>query len=322
MHDRSSIMVSMANVLSTEKRAAVVRCLVEGNSIRATVRMTGVAKNTVTKLLVDLGAACAKFQDRELRDLPCKRIQCDEIWSFVYAKKKNVPQEKRGEFGFGDVYTWVALDADTKLVVSYLVGERNKEDARLFMHDLAPRFAERVQVSTDGFQAYLKAVPEAFDKQVDFAVVLKLFGHDSIDQDYYAQPKCIGEVIRRRTGDPDPKHISTSYVERQNLTMRMGMRRMTRLTNAFSKKVENLTAAVSLHFAYYNFCRIHASLKTTPAVATGITDHVWTVEEIVALLDQDTRLGGKVRHGSKPSKATVAKRKSRAQIAAERRKSN
>lgn len=311
MHDRSSIMVSMANVLSTEKRAAVVRCLVEGNSIRATVRMTGVAKNTVTKLLVDLGSACAKYQDRVMRDLPTERLQCDEIWSFVYAKKKNVPEEKQGEFGYGDVYTWVALDADTKLVVTYLVGERTQEDARYFMHDLARRIPDRVQITTDGFRPYLKAVPEAFEGRADFATVLKLFGHDSVDQDYYAQPKCIGEVIRRKSGHPDPKHVSTSYVERQNLTMRMGMRRMTRLTNAFSKKVENLTHAVSLHFMHYNFCRVHQTLKMTPAMATGLTDHVWTAEEVVGLLD-DPNKAGKKRHGAKPSASAVYQRQRRA----------
>ena len=316
MPDRSSIMVSMANVLSTEKRAAVVRCLVEGNSIRATVRMTGVAKNTVTKLLADLGAACAKYQDRTLRKLDCDFIQCDEIWSFVYAKKKNVPKEKQGEFGYGDVYTWVAIDADTKLVVTYLVGERKLEDARLFMHDLAKRIPDRVQISTDGFKAYLKAVPEAFEGRADFATVLKLFGHMKVDDDYYAQPRCIGQVERRRMGDPDYKHVSTSYVERQNLTMRMGMRRMTRLTNAFSKKVENLTAAVSLHFMHYNFCRVHQSLKTTPAVASGVTDHVWTVEELVGLLEQPIKAEGRQRHGSKPTAGAKAKAESRARLKA------
>jgi IS1 family transposase len=273
--------------------------------------MTGVAKNTVTKLLVDLGSACAKYQDRTLRDLATERIQCDEIWSFVYAKKKNVPEEKRGEFGYGDIYTWVAIDADSKLVATYLVGERSLEDARHFMHDLAGRISDRVQISTDGFKAYLKAVPEAFEGRADFATVLKLFGHDRVDQDYYAQPRCIGEVIRRKTGHPDPDHISTSYVERQNLTMRMGMRRFTRLTNAFSKKVENLTHAVSLHFMHYNFCRVHKTLKTTPAVAAGIADHVWTVEELVGLLD-DPNKSGKRTHGSRPSPAAVRQRAYRA----------
>lgn len=281
-------MVSM-NKLSRERRAQVIRCLVEGNSIRATVRMTGAAKNTVTKLLVDLGAACAEYQNRVMRDLPCQRIQCDEIWSFVYAKRKNVPDERRGEFGVGDVYTWVAIDADTKLVPTYMVGERTFEDAKFFMEDLADRLANRVQLSTDGYKAYLKAVPNAFGKDIDFAQVLKIFGHNDLDHDYYRQPECIGQVERRRSGRPDPKHISTSYVERQNLTMRMGMRRFTRLTNAFSKKVENLAHAVSLHFAHYNFCRVHKSLGTTPAVAAGLTDHVWKVEELVDLLETERK---------------------------------
>lgn len=278
-------MVSMANVLSNQKRAAVVRCLVEGNSIRATVRMTGAAKNTVTKLLVDLGAACASYQNAVMVDLDCKRIHCDEIWSFVYAKRANVPAEMSDEPWIGDVYTWVAIDADTKLVPTYMVGERTYDDAKFFMEDLASRLAGRVQLTTDGFGGYKKAVPLAFGKDVDFAQVLKHFGKESIDDHYYGPPKCLGETIHRRSGRPDAKHVSTSYVERQNLTMRMGMRRMTRLTNAFSKKVENLAHAVSLHFMHYNFCRIHKTLGTTPAVAAGIADHGWTVEELVGLLD-------------------------------------
>lgn len=292
-------MVSM-NQLSREKRAAVVRCLVEGNSIRATVRMTGVAKNTVTKLLTDLGTACAKYQDRVMRDLPCERIQCDEIWSFVYAKRKNVPEDLQGEFGIGDVYTWVAIDADTKLVATYLVGERTMADARFFMRDLAGRVANRVQITTDGFYAYKKVVPEAFEGKVDFATVMKVFGHDSIDH-AYDPAHCVGEVVRKRNGDPDMAKASTSYVERGNLTMRMGMRRFTRLTNAFSKKVENLTAAVSLHFMHYNFCRVHQTLKTTPAVRSGVTDHVWTVEELVDLLDTvKLKSKGRKDHGMSP----------------------
>ncbi|MDQ3620293.1 MAG: IS1 family transposase [Actinomycetota bacterium] len=275
----------MANVLSTQKRAAVVRCLVEGNSIRATVRITGVAKNTVTKLLVDLGQACSNYQNRVMKDLPCERLQVDEIWSFVYAKKRNVPDDRKGEYGMGDVYTWTAIDADTKLVPTWLVGERTLEDGKLFMEDLAGRLANRVQLTTDGHKAYLKAVPYAFGKEIDHAVLLKLYGNFPSD-DYYSPPHCVGEIARTRSGRPDPKHVSTSYVERQNLTMRMGMRRFTRLTNAFSKKVENLAHAVSLHYMHYNFCRVHQTLKTTPAVKAGVADHVWTIEELVGLLDR------------------------------------
>ena len=277
------------NRLPKTKRIQVVACLVEGNSIRATTRMTGVAKNTVVKLLVDLGRACAEFQDGEMQDLPCKRIQCDEIWSFVYAKAKNVPEEYRGEFGYGDVWTWTALDADTKLVPSWLVGERTVEDATAFISDLASRLASRVQLTTDGHRPYLQAVENAFGAEIDYAMLVKLFGADPQPEKRYSPAKITGTRTQTIMGDPDPGHVSTSYVERQNLTMRMGMRRFTRLTNAFSKKVENLAAAVALHYMHYNFARPHKTLSkpypTTPAMAAGITDHVWTLEEIVGLLD-------------------------------------
>jgi IS1 family transposase len=274
------------NRLTTEKRARVVACLVEGNSIRATVRMTGVAKNTVTKLLVDLGETCAEYQDRVMRDLPCQRLECDEIWAFVYAKKKNVPEDKRGEFGYGDVWTWVALDSDTKLIPTWMVGNRNAEDASAFMNDVARRMASRVQLSTDGYAPYLQAVRGAF-REVDYGQIQKIYGNPEGSAGRCSPGKCIGASAYRVSGDPDPEKISTSYVERQNLTMRMGMRRYTRLTNAFSKKVENLGAAVALHFMFYNFARPHSSLgsKTTPAMAAGISDHVWSLDEIVGLLD-------------------------------------
>lgn len=275
-------MVSM-NRLSTEKRAQVVACLVEGNSIRATVRMTGVAKNTVSKLLTDLGTVCSVHQDRVMRDLPCERIQCDEIWTFVGAKRKNVPPEKRDEYG--DVWTWVALDADTKLVPTYRVGGRDIGVASAFMADLAKRLRYRVQLTTDGHGAYLVAVKNAFGNEIDYGQLVKLYGPDPAEERRYSPPVCTSITASVITGDPDPEHISTSYVERQNLTMRMSMRRFTRLTNAFSKKVENLAAAVSLHFMHYNFCRVHKSLGTTPAVAAGVTDHVWTIHEIIALLE-------------------------------------
>jgi len=281
-------MVSM-NRLRRERQAAVVRALVEGNSIRATVRLTGVAKNTITKLLVDLGEACSAYQDRTLRNLPCQRVQVDEIWAFVNAKHKNVPEKHRDELGWGDVWTWVAIDADTKLVPSWLVGAHTATEALAVMDDLRTRLASRVQLTTDGQHAYISAVEEAFGIDVDFAQLVKLYGHDPEADTKYSPAKCIGIETYVRRGDPDPAHISTSYVERQNLTMRMGMRRFTRLTNAFSRKVENLAAAVSLHFMYYNFARPHKTLANpyprTPAMAAGITDHVWKIEEIVGLLD-------------------------------------
>ena len=283
-------MVNM-NRLSTEKRAQVIGCLVEGMSIRATVRVTGAAKNTVTKLLVDLGKACSEYQDRILRDLSCKRIECDEIWSFVHAKAKNVPEEHQGEFGYGDVWTWVAIDADTKLVPSWLVGRRDIEDATVFLTDVADRMAHRVQLTTDGHKPYLKAVDRAFGTAVDYAVIQKLYGNEPEGQKRYSPAQCLGVETQVVRGNPDPAHISTSYVERQNLTMRMGMRRFTRLTNAFSKKAENLAHAVSLHFMYYNFARPHKSLANpyprTPAMAAGVADHIWTLKEIAELLESN-----------------------------------
>ena len=276
--------------LSREQRAAVVRCLVEGNSIRSTVRMTGAAKNTVTKLLVDLGRACSEYQDAALRDLPCKRIQCDEIWAFVYAKQKNVPEPMVGQYGVGDVWTFTGICADCKLIPSWLVGERNEVDATAFIKDLSDRLANRVQLTTDGHKPYLEAVETVFGGDIDYSQLIKLYGSDPEAETRYSPAKCIGVESRRITGNPDPEHVSTSYVERQNLTMRMGMRRFTRLTNAFSKKAENLAHAVSLHFMYYNFCRVHKTIGTTPAVEAGIADHVWSVDELVGLLDKRNRI--------------------------------
>ncbi len=278
-------MVSM-NKLTSAKRTAVVAALVEGNSIRATVRMTGVAKNTIVKLLVALGAACAGYQDETLRNLPCRRLQCDEIWSFVGAKDKNVPAEKAGTFGIGSVWTWTAIDADTKLVPSFLVGTRDLGSAFTFISDLASRLRSRVQLTTDGHKPYLSAVEDAFGGDVDYAVLQKLYGSDPAGEKRYSPAQCIGTRCEIVQGDPDPKHISTSYVERQNLTMRMSMRRFTRLTNAFSKKVENHAAAVALYFMYYNFGRVHQTLRVTPAMEAGVSDHIWTIEEIVGLLDR------------------------------------
>jgi IS1 family transposase len=285
------------NRLSTERRAQMVACLVEGNSIRATVRMTGAAKNTVVKLLEDLGEACSEYQDGALTNLPCRRIECDEIWSFCYAKQKNVPEEHRGTFGYGDVWTWTALDADTKLAPSWLVGERTVHDAYVFLSDLKSRLRYRVQLTTDGHKPYLTVVEPLFGSDgIDFVMLHKLYGNEGEEeQRRYSPAVCTGIDKRVICGEPDDRLISTSYVERQNLTMRMGMRRFTRLTNAFSKKVENLAHAVSLHYMHYNFCRVHQSLtitredgrriKRTPAMAAGVADHPWSIYELVGLLE-------------------------------------
>ncbi|HEY4894941.1 MAG TPA: IS1 family transposase [Solirubrobacteraceae bacterium] len=283
------------NRLSTEKRAQIIGCLVEGNSIRATVRMTGAAKNTVTKLLVDLGEACAGYQDRVLRDVPCTTLEVDEIWAYCYAKQRNVPDEHKGEYGYGDVWTWTAICADTKLVPSWLVGERTAEDAWCFLADLKNRVPIVEQITSDGYRAYESAAGLTFGRDIDWAMLQKIYATDRSGKARYSPAVCTGTKVRVLKGDPDPAKISTSYVERQNLTMRMGMRRFTRLTNGFSKKVENLAHAVSLHYLHYNFARVHSSLtitddggktiKRTPAMAAGVTDHVWTLTEIAGLLD-------------------------------------
>lgn len=277
-------MIESMNRLPNQKRAQILGMLVEGNSLRATSRLADVSINTVTKLLVDLGVACAAYHDEHVKNLRLRRIQCDEIWAFCYAKEKNLPAEKRGQFGFGDVWTWVAIDADTKLVPSFMVGTRGAQTAKSFMDDLASRLANRVQLTTDGHRVYLNAVENAFGSEVDYAMLVKLYGNDSEPESRYSPAECVGCQEIGITGRPDPKHISTSYVERQNLTMRMNMRRFTRLTNAFSKKIENHVAMVAIHFMHYNFARIHKSLRITPAMAAGITDHVWSLEEIVMLL--------------------------------------
>ena len=284
---RSSTIVSM-NTLTNEKRCRVIAALVEGNSIRASVRMTGVAKNTIVKLLADVGTACWEYQDRVMRDLTCKRIQCDEIWSFCYAKKKNVPRDKQGEFGYRDVWTWTAIDADTKLVPCWLVGLRDAGYATEFIADLAKRLRNRVQLTTDGHKAYLEAVEDAFGGDIDYAMLLKLYGPETkaTNETRYSPAVCTGALQTTISGHPDYKHVSTSFAERQNLTMRMSMRRVTRLTNAFSKKIENLEAAVALHFMNYNFCRIHQSLRVTPAMEAGIAKRIWQISDIVDLLDK------------------------------------
>lgn len=279
-------MVSM-NKLTKEKRVQVLAALVEGNSIRSTVRMTGISKNTITKLLRDVGRVCERYQNEIMVDLSCKRIQVDEIWSFCYSKEKSVPEDLKGHFGYGDVWTWVALDADTKLVPSWLIGGRDAGWATAFLRDLAGRLKHRVQLTSDGHRAYLSAVEDAFGGDVDYATLIKLYGKDKgkAEQKYSPAP-VTGCKLAVINGNPDTRHISTSYVERQNLTMRMNMRRFTRLTNGFSKKVENLHWAVALHFMHYNFCRIHKTLKVTPAMEAGISDHLWSLEDIVDLLEQ------------------------------------
>lgn len=275
------------NKLSKAKRAQIVSALVEGNSIRATCRMTGAAKGTVIKLLVDLGRVCGEFQHRTLVNLPTRRVQCDEVWTFCYAKQRNLPAHLNGVPGFGDVWTWTALDADSKLVVSWLVGARDGGYATAFMQDVAMRLKSRVQLTTDGHKVYLNAVEDAFGADVDYAMLVKMYGASPEAETRYSPAQCTGCQKQGITGNPDPRHVSTSYVERQNLTMRMSLRRFTRLTNAFSKKIENLEAAVALHFMYYNFGRVHQTLRVTPAMEAGIADHVWTLEEIVGLMDSN-----------------------------------
>lgn len=274
------------NRLNREKRIQIVKSIVEGNSIRATARMTDVAFNTVLKFLPEIGQACAEYQDSVLRNLTCKRIQCDEIWNFCYAKEKNVPENMRGKFGYGDVWTWVAIDADTKLVPSWLVGKRDAGYAFEFMSDLGERLKNRVQLTTDGLKSYLTAVEDTFGTEVDYAMLVKLYGNAPEGDTRYSPAACVGTRTDVINGSPDTEFISTSYVERQNLTMRMGMRRFTRLTNDFSKKVDNLKHSIALHFMHYNFCRIHKSLRCTPAMEAKISTHVWEIGEIVDLLEQ------------------------------------
>jgi IS1 family transposase len=273
------------NRLSIQKRAQILNCLVEGNSMRATSRLCDVSINTVTKLLVDVGSACQEYHDKVMRDLPCRRVQCDEIWSFCYAKERNVAPEHKGELGYGDVWTWTAICADTKLICSYMVGRRYAEYARYFIQDLAHRIRHRIQLTTDGHKAYINAVEHAFGNDIDYAMLVKLYGEarGNENERRYSSGECCGTIKGAVCGNPEDKHISTSFVERQNLTMRMAMRRFTRLTNGFSKKIQNLEFAVALHFMYYNFARVHKSLRVTPAMEAGISDHVWSLEEIAAL---------------------------------------
>jgi len=272
------------NKLSIQKRAAILSCLIEGNSLRSTARINNVSVDAVSKLLVDVGTACAEYMDYTLRDLPCQHVQCDEIWAFVGCKEKNLAEHRKGMFGLGDVYTWVAMCADTKIVPTFFLGKRDAESAKPFMEDLAGRLSNRVQLTTDGHKVYLQAVENAFGCEIDYAMLIKLYGTEGREeQRRYSPPKCTGEEIVVITGTPEERHVSTSYIERQNLTMRMSMRRFTRLTNAFSKKVENHFYANALHFMHYNFGRIHKTLRVTPAMEAGIADHVWSLEEIARL---------------------------------------
>jgi len=274
------------NKLDTKTRARIVAALVEGCSIRATVRMTGASKNTIAKLLVELGTACSNYMEKTLVNLPCKRLQVDEIWSFVYAKQKNTKPEHFADGKHaGDVWTWIAIDADTKLIPCFMIGRRDPETARDFMEDLAGRLANRVQLTSDGLKCYLTAVKAAFGNDIDFAQLVKIYGEiDTEGQRHCSPATCIGCESHVVTGTPDPKHINTSYIERQNLTLRMHNRRFTRLTNAFSKKIENHLASLAIHYAHYNFVRIHQTIRVTPAMAAGVTSRLWSIEDLVEIL--------------------------------------
>lgn len=273
------------NKLSPAERARILHMLCEGMSIRAITRLTGASKNTVAKLLVDAGKACAAYHDEHVRNVKVARVQVDEIWSFTYSKEKNVATAKAAPEGAGDTWTWTALDADSKLIISYLVGGRDAEYAVAFIQDLADRVANRFQLTSDGLNAYIGAVEDAFGDDIDFAQLVKIYGNAPGAPGRYSPPECIGAARRRIRGRPDMDHVSTSYVERQNLTMRMHMRRFTRLTNAFSRKVENHAYAVALHMMYYNFVRIHKTLRVTPAMAAGVADRLWEISDIVALVE-------------------------------------
>src|SRR5271168_1994185 len=274
----------MANVLSIAKQTAIITALVEGCSVCSTARMTGTSKGAVLRTLVKVGKACQEYQDATIRNVKAKRVQVDEIWSFCYAKQKNVTQEIWYRVGYaGDVWTFTAIDADTKLVISWAVGGRDAGCAADFLQDVAGRLANRIQLTTDGHKMYLTAVPDAFGEDIDYAQLVKVFGNDPEGQKRYSPAQCLGTKRVEVIGEPDPKHVSTSYVERQNLNMRMNMRRFTRLTNAFSKKIDNHVAMVALFHMHYNFARIHQTLRVTPAMEAGISSHVWSISEIVSL---------------------------------------
>ena len=278
------------NRLPAAKRAQILSMLCEGTSMRAVSRLADVSINTVSKLLVDFGGLCAAFHHDQVRNVPARRVQVDEIWSFTYAKNKNVTRKIAEKVdGAGDTWTWTAIDADSKLVVAWRVGGRSAEDAVPFMNDLASRLSHRVQLTSDGHKAYLVAVEDAFGIDIDFAQLVKIYGTATVeDQRRYSPAECIGAIPTPITGDPDPKHISTSFAERQNLTMRMHMRRFTRLTNGFSKKLVNHMHMVAIYTVFYNWTKIHKTLRTTPAMAAGLTDRVWEMAEMVKLMDEVT----------------------------------
>ena len=274
------------NKLDSKTRAQILHLLCEGQSIRAITRVTGASKNTVIKLLVDAGKACMAFHDANVQDVKAKRIQVDEIWSFTYAKQKNVVAAKAAPEGAGDTWTWTAIDADSKLIVSYFVGGRDSDCAILFMDDLRSRLANRVQLTSDGHKAYLEAVEGAFGGDIDYAMLIKMYGPSTESaKGRYSPAECTGAKKTRIEGSPDMAHVSTSFAERQNKTMRMHMRRFTRLTDGFSKKVENHAYAVALHMMYYNFVRLHTTLRTTPAMAAGVTARLWEIGDIVKLVE-------------------------------------
>jgi IS1 family transposase len=289
------------NKLPATERARILHLLCEGSSIHAVTRLTGASKNTVAKILIDAGKACAAYHDEHVRGVKARRVQVDEIWSFTYAKQRNVPTAKAAPEDAGDTWTWTALDAETKLIVSWLVGGRDGEYAAAFVDDLRPRLANRVQLTSDGHSPYLEAVEDAFGDDIDYAMLVKLYGAAPAEgapgsaQRRYSPGQCIGTRKATITGKPDPAHISTSYAERQNLTMRMHMRRFTRLTNGFSKRVENHAHSMALFVMYYNFVRIHKTLRVTPAMAAGVTNRLWEIGDIVALLEEREAARPRVR---------------------------
>jgi IS1 family transposase len=290
------------------ERKQIVAAIVEGNSIRSTCRMTGRSKGAVLKLLAELGEACSEYHDIAVRNVKAKRVQADEIWSFCYAKKKNVPKAKENVLGIGDLWTWTAIEAQSKLIISYACGKRDADWAKAFIDDLASRCSTRLQITTDGLRFYADAIEGAFGAEVDYSVLIKLYGAPMQEDASarYSPAKCIGTTCSTKSGNPDPEHISTSYVERQNLTMRMSMRRFTRLTNGFSKKYENHCHMLAIYFLYYNFGRVHQTLRVTPAMEAGLCDHVWTIEDICSLAAPKTVSSARAREREMVSKALAA----------------